>query len=338
MTISTDKCIIGYANFQWFSTGMQLLGQTLYKTGAGKGEQVMIKRLCYRIYHSLQKNYLSLTLISLLQKLQITTMIGDIVCYPSIMREIKHPSEETLKVRAFYEDNSESVREILSLLEDRKSKEVYKNVIAFRMGKAFIKRDCYSMWDQYFCEDIIHLQDGEVFVDGGAYTGDTIENLLKRAKKQGVKIAHVIAFEPGDYNCRILVRKWGEKGNVTIIKKGLSDKAGRRTFLNRGSSSGIVSRNHSAGNLIPVIDIDAVEDCKNATFIKMDIEGAEMSALCGARETILRNHPKLAICIYHSEEDMIQIAKYIHNLVPQYKLYVRHHTRRNHETVLYAVV
>lgn len=86
-----------------------------------------------------------------------------------------------------------------------------------------------------------------------------------------------------------------------------------------------------------MINIDAVPECKNATFIKMDIEGMEWDALHGAVETIKRNHPKLAICIYHSDEDMIRIVEYIHEIAPEYKLYVRHHSKREYETVLYAV-
>ena len=84
--------------------------------------------------------------------------------------------------------------------------------------------------------------------------------------------------------------------------------------------------------------MDAVPECQNATWIKMDIEGAELNALRGAKGIIRRNHPKLTICIYHSDEDMIRIAEYIHELVPEYKLYVRNHTGRQTEIVLYAVI
>jgi hypothetical protein len=85
------------------------------------------------------------------------------------------------------------------------------------------------------------------------------------------------------------------------------------------------------------VDIDSIEECKNATFIKMDIEGAEWDALHGARETIVRNKPQLAICLYHSDEDMIRLVEYVHSLVPEYKLYIRHHSRSDVETVLYAI-
>ena len=302
----------------------------------------MIRKLCYRIYHKLQKNYFSLVLISKLQKMQITTLLGDMICYPSIIRNMKNPNQETMRARKFYKENREGVKNVLSMLEDEKSKAVYRNVIAYRTGKALIKRDMYSLWDQYFCKDIIRLQNGEVFIDGGAYVGDTIERLIKEAKKQKVKIQHIVAFEPGNDNYTILRKKFSGGGiPVAMIKKGLSDSEKCLHFLERGSSSGFVSTHNKSDSEsvpVPVIDIDSVKECRDATFIKMDIEGAEMDALYGARKTILHNHPKLAVCIYHSDADMIRIAAYIHELVPEYRLYVRHHTRRDHETVLYAVI
>jgi hypothetical protein len=72
------------------------------------------------------------------------------------------------------------------------------------------------------------------------------------------------------------------------------------------------------------------------TYLKMDIEGGEFHALKGAEKTILRDKPKLAISIYHSHDDMIRIPEYIHDLLPEYKLYVRQHSIF-HETVLYAI-
>ena len=69
----------------------------------------------------------------------------------------------------------------------------------------------------------------------------------------------------------------------------------------------------------------------------MDIEGAELEALKGAKETIKRNHPKLAICVYHKPEDIVDIPKFILELDPEYKLYLRHYSDNAGETVLYAI-
>ena len=73
------------------------------------------------------------------------------------------------------------------------------------------------------------------------------------------------------------------------------------------------------------------------TFIKMDVEGAELKSLMGACNTIRRDRPKLAISIYHKDKDMVRIPLYIRSLIPDYRLYVRHYSNNANETVLYAV-
>ena len=84
--------------------------------------------------------------------------------------------------------------------------------------------------------------------------------------------------------------------------------------------------------------IDDCTECQDMTMLKMDIEGAEYNALEGAKDTIVEKKPKLAICIYHSDEDMVRIPEWIHELVPEYKLYVRQHSNCFCETVLYATI
>ena len=83
--------------------------------------------------------------------------------------------------------------------------------------------------------------------------------------------------------------------------------------------------------------IDAVVGNQKVTYIKMDVEGAELNSLIGAKEIIKREHPKLAISIYHSDDDMINIIEYIRQNYPFYKLYVRHYTYFYADTVLYAI-
>ena len=77
--------------------------------------------------------------------------------------------------------------------------------------------------------------------------------------------------------------------------------------------------------------LDDVLKGERVTFIKMDIEGSELAALKGAANT-------LAICIYHSPQDMLKIPIYIKSLVPEYKIYIRHYTDMMLETVCYAVL
>lgn len=88
---------------------------------------------------------------------------------------------------------------------------------------------------------------------------------------------------------------------------------------------------------VAVETIDAVMGKRKATFIKMDVEGAELDSLKGARSVILRDHPRLAISIYHSDKDMVEIIKYLAEEFPFYQLYVRHYTWLFTDTLCYAI-
>ena len=70
----------------------------------------------------------------------------------------------------------------------------------------------------------------------------------------------------------------------------------------------------------------------------MDIEGSELRALQGAKRLIQQYKPKLAISIYHKPEDTIDIPYYIHELVPEYRFYIRHYSYSPAETILYAII
>ncbi|MNC55831.1 hypothetical protein D3C75_1053850 [compost metagenome] len=86
-----------------------------------------------------------------------------------------------------------------------------------------------------------------------------------------------------------------------------------------------------------MVSLDSVLNGQRASFIKMDIEGAEMEALQGAQNTIVKHRPRLAICIYHKPEDILEIPLYLKSLVPDYKFYIRHYSNYTIETVLYAI-
>ena len=69
----------------------------------------------------------------------------------------------------------------------------------------------------------------------------------------------------------------------------------------------------------------------------MDIEGSELKALIGARNTIVKYHPKLFICIYHKAADPYEIVNYIREMSTEYKLFLRCHHVNGAEVVLYAI-
>lgn len=126
----------------------------------------------------------------------------------------------------------------------------------------------------------------------------------------------------------------GSLKNVHIIPKGVLDHSGTLCFSAEGTSGSHISE---LGEQIEVTTIDEALHGVNVTFIKMDIEGAELQALKGAKETIQRCKPKLAICVYHRREDLITIPQYIQSLNAGYKLYFRNYSPHGLEAVIYAI-
>lgn len=84
--------------------------------------------------------------------------------------------------------------------------------------------------------------------------------------------------------------------------------------------------------------LDHVLEGKRISVLKLDIEGAEINGLNGAKNIITRQKPKLAICLYHRPEDLWEIPGRIHEMNPAYKMIIKHHSMANFtDTVLYAV-
>jgi hypothetical protein len=56
----------------------------------------------------------------------------------------------------------------------------------------------------------------------------------------------------------------------------------------------------------------------------MDVEGEEVGAISGAKQTILNCKPKMLISAYHRTDDFIKIPQTVLNIRDDYKIYLRH--------------
>ena len=120
-----------------------------------------------------------------------------------------------------------------------------------------------------------------------------------------------------------------------MINSGLWKENDILHFNAEGDGGSAINENGSSS--VSVVSLDDVLDGQRVSFIKMDIEGAELEALKGAKESIIAHRPRLAICIYHKPEDILEIPLYLQSLVPDYKFYIRHYSNYTIETVLYAI-
>lgn len=190
--------------------------------------------------------------------------------------------------------------------------------------------------DQYFDEEIMHWNmDGEVFIDAGCF--DLKTSLLFRSR---IRIKKVYALEPDQQNFEKCIKRKNETDfkEVELIQCGAWSRNEILSFSSTGKIDASIIRSRSeAGFQITARAIDDIVGNDDVTFIKMDIEGAELEALRGSCKTIKKCRPKLAISIYHKPEDMYEIPLYILGIDPTYKLYLRHYSNTDAETVLYAV-
>jgi FkbM family methyltransferase len=236
--------------------------------------------------------------------------------------------------RAFFGQNAERVKQVAELFYDDESKKTFNKMINFRQTGKKSDYISHGRQTQYFINDFFTYGKNEVFIDCGAYDGDTVENFLKLPN---MDYEQIIAFEPCAEKFKLIEKKLNDH-RIILINAGVYSKDGELYFFEGIVSE--VSTGSKEETSVKVKAIDNLENLKKVTFIKMDIEGAEMEALKGAKNTILRDKPRLAISIYHSDDDMIRIAEWIHATVPEYKLYCRHHSLYPFvfETILYAQV
>ena len=185
-----------------------------------------------------------------------------------------------------------------------------------------------------------------MFVDAGAYVGDTIEKYL--SLKSGV-FKKIYAFEPERRNYHAmqqrierLSREWAfEKDRIEAVFAGVGERSGSLNISSQKSNTASLGANFCATpssekEEVSIYSLDDFFSNITVKFIKADIESFEYDMLKGASQIIQRDKPLLAICIYHNASDMYDIPLLVKKLLPEYKLSIRHHYSDNSDTVLYA--
>lgn len=238
----------------------------------------------------------------------------------------------------------ENIKAALDILEDEHSKKVLTNVFCNKIYGWNTEYDyeSFATGGEYFETDVFSLDTNEVFVDCGAYIGDTIDDFL--SKTNGM-FEQIYTFELATENYNELVsniRKYGTEisDKIVPINAGVWDKEESMWYEHPGDLDGCKIVQKENGEEAKLVSLDNVipQELK-VSILKMDIEGAEQRALVGAKRIIEKDSPKLAICLYHRPEDLWQIPNIIKQYNKDYKIYIRHHSAQNYtDTVCYAYI
>ena len=222
----------------------------------------------------------------------------------------------------------DKIEKVRALLTEKESRAEFDDQISFRQNLNYeIQRPSSNPVDLYFPKFIRPLPD-EVFIDCGAADGDTVRDFMRRRTQYG----RIIALEPDFENYKKLTQDQigYESYNVAV---------GRRTeyvsFAPNLGTGSYVTHTEKSSCKVPCIRLDS--KIWKPTYIKMDIEGSEIDALCGAWWTIQALEPALAICAYHKPSDLWEIPLLLHDVVPSYELRFRRYAEGNRELVWYAI-
>ncbi len=241
-----------------------------------------------------------------------------------------------LTKRTFYDGYKEELNSTANLFEDVTSRDLYNQLIQFRLSGDYSILPQPDLEHQYFPPDIPLWKMPLRFVDCGAFDGDTLRNFINA----DIPLEAVAAFEPDENNFHKLAHfaKENQKllPNTTLWPYGVYSSTTQLKFTTgQGEGSKIIS---TGGNILQCVSLDDAIPNFAPNLIKMDIEGSEYEALLGAKNLINRYRPGLAIAIYHCPEHLWQIPLLIEQMANnEYTYYLRAHAFNGFELILYAV-
>ncbi len=256
--------------------------------------------------------------------------------------------------------NDENYETIISMFDEKEDKELFDLIFKLRAcilpwskaekyysSKYSNSKVCIYNNIKYHYLDKINKNAVTTILDAGLFDGLYIlafNKLLPNLKKTiGFEVIYNLArknyIEDFVLNNRLEIVPFalGEKESTTTFYININNFAA--SFGEDISSYKNYSLDNKEKIVVPITTIDKY--CKQhkiyPNFIKMDIEGAELSALKGGIEYIKEQRPQMAISIYHSNEDFFNIPIYLKNNLNNYKYHIGHYTGGSAETVLYAI-
>ncbi len=224
------------------------------------------------------------------------------------------------------------IRSARNLLEDEESRDAFDLLLDFRRMNPEKWRSPIPSGDQQYMPPWLRAQLREPLriVDAGAYRGETLRELSALAP-----VEQAWTFEPDPENYASLVHNLSDwPGALINVPAGLSDRSGMAGF-----SSGAGEGSSFASGGTSQVAIVALDECLHrapVNFLKLDVEGNELMALNGARATLRRHRPTLAVAGYHRWDDLWRIPMFIAGLGLDYRLRLGLHGHNSFDCVFYA--
>lgn len=232
---------------------------------------------------------------------------------------------------------AELIKECFALFEDESSRKEFLAQIKWRLWADYNGLSSPVAYTQYFPDDLFDITSDDIFIDCGAFNGDTLKNFLH---KQNSSFGKYLAFEPDPVNFNQLksfaaALPEDVRNKIVAEQFGVSDT---RKTLNFSSDGSVQSSFSETGNIkVDCVGIDEYLHGGRVSYIKMDAEGAEPDIIRGAAESIVKFNPILAISVYHQYNHLWILPLLMKKISDNYKYFLRPHCKASWDLICYAV-
>jgi FkbM family methyltransferase len=229
------------------------------------------------------------------------------------------------------------IRAAMQLCSDAYSREEFVAQVGFRTLLDFDLISRSVEGKHYFPPNLFSLHDHEVFIDCGAFDGDTIVDFVEQTRGH---FERLLAFEPDpitypNLQARVEQLDSNLRERIQIRQEAIGRKPGKINFEATGT---MLSTTGSGSSIVPVADLDSALESIPPTFIKFDVEGFELEALMGASEVLRRTRPILAVSAYHEQNHLWRVPLLLSSMLPEkYQFFFRPHGAESWDLVCYAV-
>lgn len=230
-------------------------------------------------------------------------------------------------------EDHENTRKVLARWDDDVSRAHHLQFLAWRRLREewTFERAPLPDCERFFIPEVTGaLRGDEILLDAGAHHGSVAEAFARQTKNA---YKEIIAIEPDPDNRARLVSAINGNSRVRIYDVTLAEAAGEATFH---AGLGYASQLSDTGGIrVTTQPIDALGFAP--TFVKLHLEGGELTALKGARQTLLSNRPIIAATVYHNADGIWRTPLWLMETLPDYRFLFRIHSWCGTGAVVYAI-
>ena len=223
-----------------------------------------------------------------------------------------------LFTRGYAAKHQGELETVYHALADEQSRLTFRNVIEYKLtGHIESLLACETPPEEAY-KNILCLTEKEIYLDLGAYTGDTIRQFIEAVGEY----RQIYAVEPDPKTFSKLKKNTAKLHDCVLFQMGIHDTYAQMPFAAHAGRNSVLD---TSGRITEMDSVDHLLCGREVTYIKMDVEGQEAKAIEGARETVRRHKPKMLVSAYHRTEDIFDLPLRVLAIRPDYRVYLRHY-------------